>query len=87
MNDEPIIVMSDLCRSIKSSGRLYQIDIYKGKHGGWILEVVTENGDSIVWDDEFPADQNALDEALAEISNGKIEGVARHNIIPFPSLN
>ncbi len=87
MNDEPEIVMSELCRSIKSDGKQYQIDIFRGDCEGWILEVVTEKGDSIVWDDEFSTDQEALDEALAEIKNGKIEETPRHNVVSFPSLN
>ena len=87
MNDEPEIVMSELCRSIKSSGRLYQIEIYNGEHGDWILEVVTENGDSIVWDDEFSTDQEALNEALKEIKNRKIEEAPLRNVVLFPGLN
>ena len=87
MNDEPEIIMSELCRSIKSDGKQYQIDIYRGDYKGWILEVVTEKGDSIVWDDEFSTDQEALDEALAEIKNGKVEGVPRHNVVSFPDFN
>ena len=87
MNDDPEIVMSELCRSINSNDKLYQIEIYNGDHGGWILEVVTEKGDSIVWDDEFSTDQEALDEALAEIKNEKIEEAPRPNVVLFPGSN
>ena len=87
MNDEPEIVMSELCRSIKTDDKLYQVEIYKGDRESWILEVVTEEGDSILWDDQFPTDKEALDQALKEIESGKIEKVPLHNVVSFPNLH
>ncbi len=87
MNDEPEIVMSELCRSIKFGDRSYRIEIYRGDHNSWILEVVTEEDDSILWDDQFPTDKEALDQALKEIESGKIEEVPLYNAVPSPNLH
>ncbi len=86
MNDEPEIVMSELCRSIKFGDRSYRIEIYRGDLG-WILEVVTEEEDSILWDDQFPTDKEALDQALKEIESGKIEEVPLYNAEPSTNLH
>ncbi len=86
MNDEPEIVMSELCRSIKFGDRSYRIEIYRGDLG-WILEVVTEEDDSILWDDQFPTDKEALDQALKGIESGKIEEVTLYNAVPSTNLH
>ena len=41
--------------------------IYRLETTDWSLEVVDETGASTVWDDLFPTDQAALDEALKTI--------------------
>ena len=46
----------------RSTHRLYRLETTD-----WSLEVVDETGTSIVWDDLFPTDQAALDEALKTI--------------------
>lgn len=39
----------------------FKVDIYKLEGGdGWSLEVVTEDGTSIVWDDLFEDDRAAF---------------------------
>ncbi|GGF86156.1 hypothetical protein [Mameliella alba] len=44
------------------------MDIYKLEGGdGWSLEVVTEDGTSIVWDDLFEDDRAAFEEAISII--------------------
>jgi len=75
MNDEIEIVMSPLCRSFESEGQTVQIDIFGDGDGGWLLEVIDQFGNSTVWDDSFPSDQSALDEALDTIDQEGIESV------------
>ena len=65
--------MSDLSQKVTIQNKDYDVDIYRGDHGGWILEVIDELGTSTIWDDEFDTDQTALDEALVSIKRGDIE--------------
>ena len=61
MNDEEIeIIMSPLCQSIERDGKSVRVDIYDDGDGKWILEVVDEFGNSVVWDDHFSTDQKAI---------------------------
>ncbi len=82
MPQEFEIEMSDLSQKATGHNKDYDIDIYRGDHGGWILEVIDESGTSTVWDDEFDTDQAALDEALASIKRGDIEE-GSDNVVPF----
>jgi hypothetical protein len=62
------------------------VDIYKLEGGeGWSLEVETEDGTSIVWDDLFDDDRVAFEEALATIKKeGPVAFVrGNDNVIPF----
>ena len=72
MNDEIEITMSPLCQSIERDGKSVRVDIYDDGDGKWILDVVDKFGNSVVWDDHFPTDQEALDEVLDTI---EIEGI------------
>ncbi len=68
MEDDHTIIYSPLQRRVKRSGISVEVMIYRGEQDkGWILEVVDHLGGSTVWDDLFPTDQAALDEALATI--------------------
>jgi hypothetical protein len=49
-----------------------EIKIYRLPNFNWTLEVVDEYNNSTVWDDEFEADQQALDAALEDM---KAEGI------------
>ncbi|MEL6219407.1 MAG: hypothetical protein AAFR79_13220 [Pseudomonadota bacterium] len=62
------------------------MQIYKLEGGGeWTLEVVTEDGTSIVWDDAFDEDQAAFDEAVSTIRSEGARAFrdSGDNIIPF----
>ena len=61
--------MSPLCQSIERDGKSVRVDIYDNGEGGWILDVVDEFGNSVVWDYRFPTDQDALDDVLSVIKN------------------
>lgn len=61
------IIHSLLERSVTEADTTVEISIYRSPNSDWILEVVDEYGNSTVYDDLFPTDQDALDEALREI--------------------
>ena len=70
--NEHKIIMSDLSEKHSSDGKSVQIDIYQDGKGGRILEVLDENNNSTVWDDPFPTDVAALNEAHEAIHNDGI---------------
>jgi hypothetical protein len=61
---DPKLIQSALSRTVREDGTEVRIDIYRLETTDWTLEVVDEAGTSTVWDDLFPTDQAALDEAL-----------------------
>ena len=68
MEREPNLVISSASRRIVEDGVPFKVDIYKLEGGdGWSLEVVTEDGTSIVWDDFFEDDRAAFEEATKTI--------------------
>jgi len=64
---DPKLIQSALSRTVREDGTEVRIDIYRLETTDWSLEVVDETGTSTVWDDLFPTDQAALDEALKTI--------------------
>ena len=75
MNDDLLPKMSPLCQSVTRDGKTVQIDIYEDDDSTWILEVVDEHRNSTLWDDRFPSDQAALDEALRTIDQEGIDAL------------
>jgi hypothetical protein len=83
---EPNLITSSLSRRMTWEGYTLRIEIYRlDNRPGWALEVVNEQGTSIVWDDLFDTDRDAyaaFSDTLAE------EGIAAFlddtNVIPFP---
>ena len=69
---EPDIIESQLCSTIERDGISLRVEIYRGDDSEWILEVVDEDGNSIVWTDQFATDQAAMDELMRTI---KVEGI------------
>ena len=68
MQPKPNLVNSSASQQVVVEGVPFKVDIYKLEGGdGWSLEVVTEDGTSIVWDDLFDDDRAAFEEALATI--------------------
>jgi hypothetical protein len=73
MTNDYTIIHSPLQRRVTRDGISVDVMIYRGEdEEGWILEVVDHLGGSTVWDDRFPTDQAALDEAMAAI---EVEGI------------
>jgi hypothetical protein len=64
---DPKIIHSALSRTIREAGIEIRVAIYRLETTDWSLEVVDATGTSTVWDDLFPTDQAALDEAMKTI--------------------
>lgn len=63
MTDSPDIIRSALCRSFTSDGLTVQIEIYRLRDSdSWTLELVDDEGDSIVWEEQFATDAAAFAE-------------------------
>ena len=74
MDDNYKIIRSPLARRVSERGVSVEVLIYRGEADtGWILEVVDHAGGSTVWDDAFPTDRAALQEALRTIER---EGIS-----------
>ncbi|WP_116599327.1 hypothetical protein [Primorskyibacter marinus] len=83
---EPNLVISSASQRIVEGEVPFKVDIYKLENGdGWTLEVVTEDGTSIVWDDLFDDDRAAFDVALNTIRREGAVAFANggSNVIPF----
>ena len=52
-----------------------EIQIYRGGGSDWHLEVVDEFRNSVVWDDVFKSDTEALDVAKATIKEEGIDAL------------
>jgi hypothetical protein len=86
MEREPNLISSGMSRRIVEEGITFKVDIYQLEGGdGWTLEVVLEDGTSIVWDDLFDYDQTAFEEAVATIRNEGAVAFANggSNVVPF----
>lgn len=86
MEPEPNLVISSASQRIVVENVPFKVEIYKLEGGeGWSLEVVTEDGTSIVWEDLFDDDRVAFEEALTTIKKeGAVEFVrGDENVVPF----
>lgn len=86
MEREPNLVISSASRRIVEDGVPFEVNIYKLEGGdGWSLEVVTEEGTSIVWDDLFEDDRAAFEEATKTIRSEGAVAFANggSNVIPL----
>lgn len=86
MDREPNLITSSASQHIVVDGVPFKVDICQLEGGGgWSLEVVTEDGTSIVWDDLFDDDQAAFQEALTTIREEGPAAFVRgdSNVIPF----
>lgn len=86
-NDEdPTIIYSDLCQNIDRDGIKIEVCIIRLEHEtDWTLEVVNENGTSIVWDDVFLSDKDAFAELQRTIEKeGMKTFLDDGNVVTFP---
>ena len=75
MDDDFVLVMSPLCRTVTDKGHTMRIEIYRGEGSDWSLEVINPTNTSIVWDDQFATDTAALDEVMRTIREDGIESL------------
>ena len=73
MSDTSSPKKSTLSRTYTEDGKTLHIDIGADGKGGWLLEVADTNGNTTSWEDPFPSEQAALDEALAAIREEGID--------------
>lgn len=73
MEEEFELEMSPLCQDLTDSGKTVRVEIYRGGGSNWHLEIVDEFGNSTVWEDQFPTDAAALEEALSTIKDEGID--------------
>ncbi|MBW8830492.1 MAG: hypothetical protein JF606_13860 [Burkholderiales bacterium] len=67
MSNEPVKPrLSELSQYVTRGEEAVRVDIYENGEGGWILEIIDRYNNSTVWDDPFPSDQSALDEAYEQ---------------------
>ena len=67
-DDEFTLIESKLSGFITQDEITIEVCIYRGDaERTWLLEVVDEEGTSIVWDDRFVTDQAAMDEVKRTI--------------------
>jgi hypothetical protein len=79
MDDDYDNIDSPLSQSITVDGHTVQIQIYRGPDTEWTLEVVDSGNGSNVWNDLFPTDLAALEEALRTIRE---EGITSFLVPP-----
>ena len=75
MNDEDDIeiIMSDLCRTYTERNKSIEVEIYKGVDDeGWFLEILDQYGNSMLWDEMFKTEQEALAQFESDL---KKEGI------------
>jgi hypothetical protein len=60
MSDEIELVFSPMCGEVEREGHVFELHIYEDEERRWILEVVNASGTSIVWDERFLTDLEAV---------------------------
>lgn len=75
MEPETELEISPLSQELTDSGRAVDVQIYRGGGSAWHLEVVDKFGNSTVWDDQFPTDADALEEAKSTIKDEGIDAL------------
>lgn len=84
---DPNIVHSGLSRTVTKDGVTVRVEIYRVEHDPkWALEVVNDQGTSIVWDDLFDTDDAAFAAFHTTVAEEGMEAfLDRGNVISFPT--
>lgn len=81
---DPNIITSGLSGHVTEDGVTVDVKIYRLEHDhGWALEVVNANGTSIVWDQLFDTDDEALAAFNLTVEEEGMEAFADSNVVPF----
>ena len=83
---DPSLVTSGMSQHTTIGGQEIRIEIFKlDREQTWTLELIDQAGTSVVWDDQFANEQDALDEAKRNL---KEEGLSLFResgtVISFP---
>lgn len=73
--EEVELVHSKYCQTISRDGRTVRVEIYGTGKADWILEVVDEDGNSIVWEEPFSTDDDAIHDFQRTLEEEGIEGI------------
>ncbi|MFA0016348.1 hypothetical protein AB4391_23835 [Vibrio lentus] len=68
-DDEFEVKYSPLSCEFEHDEKLFEIAIYEGDKGLWLLEVVGSCGTSCLWNEQYKSDQDALNEAIETIKS------------------
>lgn len=69
VDDEFEVKYSPLSCEFEHDEELFEIAIYEGDNGLWLLEVVGSCGTSCLWNEQYKSDQDALNEAIKTIKS------------------
>lgn len=85
IEEEPELIESRLSRTFTWHGYVMEIHIYQlAGDPDWTLEVVNEQGTSIVWDDKFASDRLAYEEFQRTLDTEGIEAFLDDpDVLPF----
>ncbi|WP_374420858.1 hypothetical protein [Novosphingobium arvoryzae] len=85
IDEEPELIESRLSRTFTWHGYVMQIHIYQlAGDPDWTLEVVNEEGTSIVWDDRFTTDRSAFEAFQKTLDTEGIEAFLDDaDVLPF----
>ena len=68
MDDDPVLVTSNLPQRLEEDGHVFEINIFRLEdEERWTLEVVDRDGTSHVWDEPFASDSAAFAAASSAI--------------------
>ncbi|ENM3864627.1 hypothetical protein R7E51_17785 [Vibrio sp. Vb1166] len=68
-DDEFEVKYSPLSCEFEHDEELFEIAIYEGDNGLWLLEVVGSCGTSCLWSEQYKSDQDAFNEAIETIKS------------------
>ena len=67
INDEDDTIFSKLCHVHRENGKEVDVGIYGDGEGKWILAVTDQSGNSMIGDDLFDTEMDALNEFKKDI--------------------
>ena len=74
---DPKLIDSKHNGKFSRDGLTVEVCIYRLEHTKWTLEIVDENGTSIVWDNEFDTDDAAHAEFLRSVETEGLDVILR----------
>ena len=81
---DPNLVFSSAGQEVVIEGVSFRIEIFRlERDDEWTLEVVDEDGTSIVWNDTFKSDAEAFEIAVSTIRTEGAQTFRSGNVIPF----